>query len=199
MTGSRIDRGVAAPAFLRADIEQTIPARFRHVAANFPDRVALTGAGRQWTYSDLARATNRIARAIRARTPAEIGCVAFLVPQSPEMVLATLGVVKSGKAYLGIHPQMPAAAQRNILQDAMPQLLLTIADLLPRAEPDRPAGRAVGASQALSGVAADTEETDRAAEIDGTGSPRDCRSCCQCRPDLGFQSSLNSIILILNR
>ncbi|MBZ5604036.1 MAG: AMP-binding protein, partial [Acidobacteriia bacterium] len=48
--------------------------------------------------------------------------------------MATLGVVKSGKAYLGIHPQMPAAAQRNILQDAMPQLLLTIADLLPRAE-----------------------------------------------------------------
>ena len=118
--------------FPRAEIEQSIPARFEQVVRCFPHSIALTGNARQWTYSELNSTVNRIACAIRALTPPEVGCVAFLLEQSPEMVIATLAVMKAGKAYLGIHPEMPAAAQRGIIRDAAPELILTTAKLRSR-------------------------------------------------------------------
>lgn len=114
-------------AFTRADIEQTIPARFETVVQHVPDRLALRGDGRSWTYTELNRAANRIAHAIRGCTPAGSGRIAYLVGQSPGMVIATLAVLKAGKTYVAIHPQMPAAAQREILLDVEPDLLLTTA------------------------------------------------------------------------
>ncbi|MCW5978750.1 MAG: thiamine pyrophosphate-requiring protein [Bryobacteraceae bacterium] len=117
----------------RDAIAQSLPARFEQVAATFPDRPALSGDGRRWTYAALNRHANRIARAIRARTGPEAACIAFLLPQSPEMVVAVLGVLKAAKIYLGIHPAMPAPEQSSILSDAAPELLLTSAALSDRA------------------------------------------------------------------
>ena len=122
--------------FERTDIEQTIPARFDRVVERFPDYIALTGNGRSWTYAELDKWTNRIAHAILAQAPAaqsDAQCVAFLVGQSPEMVAMALAVLMAGKTYLRIHPEMPPAAQRDILLDAAPALLLTTSKLLPRA------------------------------------------------------------------
>ena len=110
-----------------------MPARFEKVATVFPDRPALSGNGQRWTYAALNRRANRIAHAIRAQTSPGIGCVALLVDQSPEMVIATLGVLKAAKIYLGIHPGMPAAAQNAILRDAAPDLVLASGALAERA------------------------------------------------------------------
>ncbi|MEA2490157.1 MAG: hypothetical protein QOH21_1949 [Acidobacteriota bacterium] len=114
-------------AFTRADIEQTIPARLESVVQHVPDRLALRGGGRSWTYSELNRAANRIAHAIRGRTPAGSGRIAYLVDQSPDMVIVTLAILKGGKTYVAIHPHMPAATQRAILRDVRPDLLVTTA------------------------------------------------------------------------
>ena len=119
--------------FTRADIEQTIPARFEAVARRFAGRLALTGGGRRWTYGELNGQANRIAHAIRGRTPRGAGSVAYLLGQSPEMVIATLSVLKAGKTYIAIHPRMPLEAQAEIMRDIAPELLLTTADLEPRA------------------------------------------------------------------
>ena len=119
--------------FAREAIEQTIPERFEQVVSRFANRIALTGKGRTWTYSDLNRCVNRIAHAIRASTKRGAGCVAFLAEQSPEMVIATLAVLKAGKTYLAIHPMMPVLAQREIVRDAAPELILTTAAMETRA------------------------------------------------------------------
>ncbi|MGD2124377.1 MAG: amino acid adenylation domain-containing protein, partial [Gemmatimonadota bacterium] len=111
--------------FLRADIELTIPARFARVARQFPDQMALTGQSRQWTYRELDLRTNWLAHAIRERARHGKGCVAFLVDHSPEMVIATLAVLKAGKTYLAIYPAMPAARQAEIVRDVAPELILT--------------------------------------------------------------------------
>ncbi|HEX9983145.1 MAG TPA: AMP-binding protein, partial [Thermoanaerobaculia bacterium] len=111
----------------RADIEQTVPARFEIVVQQVPDRLALRGDGRSWTYAELNRAVNRLAHAIHGRTPYGSGRVAYLVDQSPEMVIVTLAILKAGKTYVAIHPHTPAAAQREILLDVGPDLLLTTA------------------------------------------------------------------------
>ena len=113
--------------FTRADIEQTVPVRFEQVACRFPNHTALVGSGQHWTYLDLNRRVNRIACAIKAFTEPGVGCVAFLLEHSPEMVIATLAVLKAGKVYLAIHPRTPASAQREIVRDAAPELMLTTA------------------------------------------------------------------------
>ncbi len=114
--------------FARADIEQTIPARFEQVVSHFSDRIALTGGDRTWTYRELNSQVNRIARAILDSAGAGPGCVAYLLDHSPEMVIATLAVLKAGKTYLAIHPAMPAPAQLEIMRDVAPQLLLSNAN-----------------------------------------------------------------------
>src|SRR5580704_9825781 len=113
--------------FARADIEQTIPARFEQVVSHFSDHIALTGGERTWTYRELNRQVNRIARAIVDGAGAGPGCVAYLLDHSPEMVIATLAVLKAGKTYLAVHPAMPAPAQLEIMRDVAPQLLLSSA------------------------------------------------------------------------
>jgi len=115
--------------FTRADIEQTIQARFETVVRLVPNRIALSGDGRSWTFDELNRQANQIAHAIRGITPSGSGRVAYLVNQSPEMVVATLAVLKSGKAYVAIHPQVPFSAQRDILRDVEPDLVLTTSAL----------------------------------------------------------------------
>ena len=129
--------------FSRADIEQTIPARFAHVVQCVPDHVALVGKGRQWTYRQLDARTNGIAHAVLSHsTSAEAtadkaragsGCVAYLIDHSPEMVVATLAILKAGKTYLSIYPAMPAARQGDIVRDVVPELILTTAALESRA------------------------------------------------------------------
>ena len=123
-------RDAAPPSglpFTRADIEQTVPARFAQVASAFPNRVALTGKGRQWTYRELDRRSNWIARAVTQHARPGSGCVAYLVDQSPEMVIATLAVLKAGKTYLAIYPAMPESRQADIIRDVAPELILTTA------------------------------------------------------------------------
>ena len=119
--------------FTRADIEQSVSVRFEQVACRFPNHTALVGSGHHWTYLDLNRRVNRIAYAIKAFTEPGIGCVAFLLDHSPEMVIATLAMLKAAKVYLAIHPGTPTTAQQDILRDAKPELLLTTAKLESRA------------------------------------------------------------------
>jgi len=113
--------------FTRDDIEGSIPARFERVARHFADHTALTGKGRHWTYRELNSQVNRIARAIQERTSPGVECVAHLVDHSPEMVIATLAILKAGKAYLAIHPGTPAPAQEEVVREVVPELILTTA------------------------------------------------------------------------
>ena len=143
MTGTETALPAGLP-FTREDIEQSLPERFEQVVSRFANQVALTGNGQRWTYLDLNRRVNRIAHAIRALTGPRINCVAFLVDQSPEMVIAMLGVLKAGKTYLAVHPMMPTLAQQEIIRDAAPELLLTTPALASRAR-----GIATGACAVL--------------------------------------------------
>ena len=108
----------------RSDVEQTVQCRFEQVATVADDRIALTGNGRRWSYRTLNEQANRIAHAIRERAGPCVS-IGYLLDVSPEMVVATLGVLKAGKAYLAIHPALPVRAQADIVRDAAPGLLLT--------------------------------------------------------------------------
>jgi amino acid adenylation domain-containing protein len=112
-----------AMAFDRAELEEGIPARFDKVVREHATHLAIGGV-RPWTYGDIEQRTNQLARAILDRTQPGRGCVAYLVDHSPEMVICALAALKAAKAFLCIHPAMPAKAQRDIVSDAAPDLLL---------------------------------------------------------------------------
>lgn len=124
---------LAYSPFTKDTIKLTVSKRFEHVAAHFANQTALTGCGQSWTYASLNRRANRIAHAILDKAKTGIGCVALLVEQSPDMVIAILAILKAGKIYLGVHPGLPAAAQRGILEDAAPELILATPKLAERA------------------------------------------------------------------
>ncbi|HEU5321077.1 MAG TPA: AMP-binding protein, partial [Methylomirabilota bacterium] len=65
-----------------------------------PDRVAVRARGRHLTYADLETAANRLARLLREAGVAGGDRVGLWLPKSVESVIAMLGVLKAGAAYV---------------------------------------------------------------------------------------------------
>ncbi|GHF27795.1 hypothetical protein GCM10018790_01430 [Kitasatospora xanthocidica] len=105
--------------------ETTVPALFEAQADRVPDAVALSDRHRTLSYRDTNAAANRIARALIARGIGPESIVAVLLPHDAELVVALLGVLKSGAAYLPIDPALPAERIAFMLQDARPAAVLT--------------------------------------------------------------------------
>ncbi|HYG62804.1 MAG TPA: amino acid adenylation domain-containing protein, partial [Thermoanaerobaculia bacterium] len=101
-------------------------------AATAPDAVALSFEGAGVSYGELRRRAGLLARRLRS-----LGCgpetrAAVALERSPELVIALLGVLESGAAYVPLDPEQPAERLGRMLEDARPVALLTRADLLPR-------------------------------------------------------------------
>ena len=77
-------------------------------------------------------AANRLAHLLAGRGAGPGQCVALVLTRSAEAVIAMLGVLKTGAAYLPIDPALPAARIGFMLADAAPIAALTTADLRPR-------------------------------------------------------------------
>ncbi|OMC30955.1 hypothetical protein A5740_15870 [Mycobacterium sp. GA-1841] len=105
--------------------ENSIPALFAQLVTRTPDAVAVTYAGRSMSYRDLDEASNRLARTLAAEGAGPGRCVALLVNRSAAAIVAVLGVLKSGAAYLPIDPAVPDARIDFLLSDATPILVLT--------------------------------------------------------------------------
>ena len=109
-------------------------AQFESRAAATPNAVALTFDDTHLSYADLNRSANRLARKLRAWGARPGKRVGICLERSPAMVIAVLGVMKSGAAYVPIDPAYPHARLRTLLEDADPVVLVTtkrISDDLP--------------------------------------------------------------------
>jgi amino acid adenylation domain-containing protein len=107
-------------------------------AALAPDRVAVSGdtasgGSASLTYAELARRATGLARRLTGLGAGPERRVAVLLPRSPEMVWALLGVLASGAAWVPLEPDHPAERLQWMLDDVRPQLLLTTALLAPAA------------------------------------------------------------------
>lgn len=103
---------------------QTIPACFAMQAAQAANAVALCSARGEVAYRELNQRANRLAhRLIKSGVAAETP-VAILMERSPEMVVATLAVLKAGGAYLPLHPAYPLERMRLIMDEAGAAVLL---------------------------------------------------------------------------
>jgi aspartate racemase len=108
-------RDVHAP-----DIQQVFEDRVKRT----PDRPALAFAEETLTYVELNRRANRLARRLKVLGIGPNQLVAICLPRSLDMMIAILGILKSGGAWLPIDPNQPAARQEALLHNARCGLLL---------------------------------------------------------------------------
>ncbi|MBV8994528.1 MAG: amino acid adenylation domain-containing protein, partial [Pseudonocardiales bacterium] len=103
----------------------TLPALFQIQVAAAPDAAAVTYDDITVTYAQLNTAANQLAHALIARGVGPEQIVAVALPRSTNMIVAVMGVLKAGAAYLPLDPDYPAARTELMLTDANPALLVT--------------------------------------------------------------------------
>lgn len=111
--------------FERDEIEQSMVARFESQAARRPSALAITDRAHRWSYGELNGVANRVAMAIPEPTPAGERPVALLFEQGAPAIAALLAVLKAGRFYVPLSPQLPAAKLAAILEDSAADLILT--------------------------------------------------------------------------
>ena len=105
---------------------------FEEQVAKFPARTALVWDGQEITYHELNERANGVAAVLQSVLPGVRNpIIAILLNRSPEMVIALLGVLKAGGAYLPIDPDYPATRIRYMLDDSQPAVLITHSDIDP--------------------------------------------------------------------
>jgi amino acid adenylation domain-containing protein/non-ribosomal peptide synthase protein (TIGR01720 family) len=99
--------------------------RFERQAAATPGATAVVCDGGRLTYQELNDSANRLAHALRARGIGRGAMVAICMERSLEMIVALLGMLKSGAAYVPLDPKYPAERLRLMVRDAGARLVLT--------------------------------------------------------------------------
>src|SRR5436305_3104678 len=97
--------------------------------------VVFAGAGRSLTYAELDRLAGRLAGRLRRLGVGPDTVVAVLMERSVELVVALLGVLKAGAAYLPLDPDLPSERLGWMAADAGAPVLLAQERLLAAVPP----------------------------------------------------------------
>ncbi|MFI0370018.1 amino acid adenylation domain-containing protein [Actinomadura sp. 1N219] len=97
-----------------------VVALFEEQAARTPDATAVEAGDRRLTYAELDERSSALAAHLRARGAGPEAVVALALPRTPDLVVALLGVLKSGAAYLPLDLDHPADRLAYMLDDAGP-------------------------------------------------------------------------------
>ncbi|MBK1784236.1 non-ribosomal peptide synthetase [Prauserella cavernicola] len=131
--------------------EGTLTSLFAAAVARTPDATAVVFEDVRLSYSELDARADELARRLVARGAGPESLVAVAVPRSAELMVALLGVLKSGAAYLPVDLDYPAERIAFVLADSGARLVVTMPDIeLPGdvervvlGEPEPVAGRAL--------------------------------------------------------
>src|SRR5208283_2692219 len=82
-------------------------------------------AGARMSYGELERRANRLARLLRQRGVKRGDCVGLWLPRSMEVLVALLGIMKAGAAYVPLDPEFPAERVAFVLADCQARAVVT--------------------------------------------------------------------------
>ncbi|TDZ78580.1 Linear gramicidin synthase subunit D [Mycobacteroides salmoniphilum] len=116
----------------RPEIPVSIPALFAQQVARVPGAVAVCFDGSHLSYQELDEASNRLAHLLVQYGVGPGERVALLFSRSVEAIVAILGVLKTGAAYVPIDPAVPDTRLEFVVADAEPVVAVTTADLVDR-------------------------------------------------------------------
>ncbi len=101
-----------------------------HAAAH-PQETALSDAGGSLTFTELAARTNALARLLMSRGVGPGTIVAIALPRSMDTVVAIAAALAAGAAYLPLDLDYPDERLAYMLQDSVPQVLVTESTVQP--------------------------------------------------------------------
>ncbi|NNE95221.1 MAG: LLM class flavin-dependent oxidoreductase, partial [Acidimicrobiales bacterium] len=87
-------------------------------ALRTPDTPALVFDGRKLTYSELERRANLVAQTLNERGLGRGDRIAVVMPRSEHMVVALLGILKVGAAYVPLDPDYPIERLQFMVEDS---------------------------------------------------------------------------------
>jgi len=105
---------------------------FEQSAYLHPEAVAIENSGRKITYRDTELMSNRLANWLIGIGIGPGEKVVILLPRCAEVIIAMLGVLKSGGAYIPLDPEIPAERVNFIMEDSGARLLITADEILDR-------------------------------------------------------------------
>lgn len=99
--------------------------RISEHAVATPDAIAIECGEERLTFAELDIRSDRLASRIRADGGGREQLYGLLLPQGIDFVVAVIGVLKSGSAYLPLDPSTPLHRVKQIVQDARPLAIIT--------------------------------------------------------------------------
>jgi amino acid adenylation domain-containing protein len=94
-------------------------------AATAPERIAVTDASNALTFGELNARANRVAHRLRSLGVSRDTLVAVCMERSVEMIVAWLGVLKAGGAFVPLDPTYPSERLAFQIEDSRVRVLLT--------------------------------------------------------------------------
>ncbi len=98
---------------------------FEQQVDRIPDALAMVAGAEQLTYRELDARANQLAHHLRACGVGPGELVGIFLERSSDLVIALLGVLKSGAAYVPLDPTYPKDRLAFIQEDARPKVLIT--------------------------------------------------------------------------
>ena len=108
-----------------------VPDRIADQARRRPDAAAVVCGDTVLSYGELHRRARALATRLVSRGVSPESLVAVRADRSPELMVALLGVLMAGGAYLALDPEQPRDRIGRLLADARPALILASRDHLP--------------------------------------------------------------------
>ncbi|ORT57421.1 non-ribosomal peptide synthetase [Streptomyces sp. CB03238] len=106
--------------------------RFAQWAERSPDAVAVEFEGQSLTYREVDERSNQLAHHLVSLGAGPGRLVGLAVERGPDMIIGTLGILKSGAAYVPLDPAYPAERLAYMLRHSEAHVLLTQRDLRDR-------------------------------------------------------------------
>ncbi|WP_151737083.1 non-ribosomal peptide synthetase [Paenibacillus tengchongensis] len=106
------------------DRAKTIHERFEEQVEKTPDEVAVVFEDKRLTYRQLNKKSNQLARTLRQKGVKAESIVGIMLERSIDMIIAIMGVLKAGGAYLPIDPDIPAERINYMIGDSKTQILI---------------------------------------------------------------------------
>jgi amino acid adenylation domain-containing protein len=110
---------------------KTVVDLFEEQAARTPDAIALVYEGEELTYRQVDERSGRLAHYLRSNyVLAQDDVVGIMLNRSSGMIIAMLGIMRSGAAYVAIDADIPRPRKEFILKDTGAKALITQSDHL---------------------------------------------------------------------
>jgi amino acid adenylation domain-containing protein/non-ribosomal peptide synthase protein (TIGR01720 family) len=106
--------------------DKTLPQLFENKVKETPDKVAILFNGKSFTFKEIDEKSSKLATYLITRYNIENDqLIPLIADRSEWMIIAILGILKSGAAYVPIDPNYPIERINYILQDASAKVVIT--------------------------------------------------------------------------